>query len=127
MASKTLVSDETAAGEVIALSGHFAPLFGAVTAAMGLEPYQAAYIYLFSHARSVVSAAVRASVLGPYQAQFVLGGAWLAEAVKKEIEAWWVVGTDVDARGWRSAGQTAPLMDLWGGRHELLYSRIFNS
>ncbi len=25
------------------------------------------------------------------------------------------------------AGQTVPMMDLWIGRHEVLYSRIFNS
>jgi urease accessory protein len=25
------------------------------------------------------------------------------------------------------AGQTVPAMDLWIGRHEILYSRIFNS
>jgi urease accessory protein len=94
---------------------------------MGLGPYQAAYVYLFSHVRSVISAAVRASVLGPYQAQFVLGGEWVGQAVRREVEAWWEVGRDVDGKGWRKAGQTAPVMDLWGGRHELLYSRIFNS
>jgi len=25
------------------------------------------------------------------------------------------------------AGQVVPVLDLWVGRHELLYSRIFNS
>lgn len=25
------------------------------------------------------------------------------------------------------AGQNVPVMDLWVGRHEVLYSRIFNS
>ena len=35
------------------------------------------------------------------------------------------------AREWdtpaEDAGQSVPVMDLWIGRHELLYSRIFNS
>ena len=125
--SKASSSDGLMSEGGIVPSGHFAPLFGAVTATMGIEASQAAYVFLFSHVRSVVSAAVRASVLGPYQAQFVLAGAWIGEAVRREVETWWAVGRNVDGKGWRKAGQTAPMMDLWGGRHELLYSRIFNS
>lgn len=99
---------------------HFAPLWGAVCLALGLEIHQAAYLFLFNHAKAVVSAAVRASVMGPYQAQSVLAGRDLQEQIRTGLERVWNVHPD-------DAGQVAPIMDLWVGRHELLYSRIFNS
>ncbi|CAF9904897.1 hypothetical protein IMSHALPRED_000206 [Imshaugia aleurites] len=102
------------------VSGHFAPIWAAVTRAMGITLRESAYTFLFNHAKAVVSAAVRASVMGPYAAQGMLAGTWL----RGEIE-------DVMARNWgmdvEDAAQGVPMCDLWVGRHELLYSRIFNS
>ena len=79
-----------------------------------------AYLFLFSHARTVVSAAVRASVMGPYQAQAVLAGTELQQRIRGLVEEGW-------DRKVEDAGQSVPVMDLWVGRHEKLYSRIFNS
>ncbi|OJD31583.1 urease accessory protein [Diplodia corticola] len=101
-------------------NAHFAPLWGLLTRVLGVEPHEAAYLFLFSHARTVTSAAVRASVLGPYQAQAVLADAGLRERVGGLVKAFW--DTPVE-----DAGQSVPVMDLWVGRHEKLYSRIFNS
>ena len=102
------------------ISAHLAPLWGLVTSILAVPLQQAAYLFLFSHARTVVSAAVRASVMGPYQAQAVLASAELQERIRGLVE-----------EGWHStvedAGQSVPVMDLWVGRHEKLYSRIFNS
>lgn len=102
------------------LGGHFAPIWAAVTGAMGITLQESAYTFLFNHAKAVVSAAVRASVMGPYAAQGMLSSAWL----RGEIE-------EMMARNWEmeveDAAQGAPMCDLWVGRHELLYSRIFNS
>ncbi|KAI1491143.1 UreF-domain-containing protein [Biscogniauxia mediterranea] len=102
------------------VSAHLAPLFGAVAALLGLTARQAAYVFLLSHAKALVSAAVRAGCFGPYRAQSVLAGPALRDALG-----------DAVAREWRTpvedAGQRVPVMDLWVGRHELLYSRIFNS
>jgi urease accessory protein len=75
---------------------------------------------MFSHARTIISAAVRASVLGPYQAQSVLASQYLQERIRALVEEMW-------DRNVEDAGQTVPVMDLWVGRHEKLYSRIFNS
>ncbi|KAJ5613054.1 hypothetical protein N7510_006248 [Penicillium lagena] len=75
-------------------NGHFAPLWGC--------------------------AAVRASVMGPYQAQSVLASQTLQDTIMKRIRREW--HTEVE-----QAGQVVPALDLWVGRHELLYSRIFNS
>ncbi|KAI4609447.1 hypothetical protein J4E83_008615 [Alternaria metachromatica] len=99
---------------------HLAPLWGLVTSILAVPLQQAAYLFLFSHARTVVSAAVRASVMGPYQAQAVLASAELQERIRGLVDEGW-------DRAVEDAGQSVPVMDLWVGRHEKLYSRIFNS
>lgn len=70
--------------------------------------------------RTVTSAAVRASVLGPYQAQAVLASGELREKIQALVGEMWDVKVE-------DAGLSVPVMDLWVGRHEMLYSRIFNS
>lgn len=101
-------------------SAHLAPLFGAVASLCGLSLRQTAYVFMLSHVKALVSAAVRAGLFGPYQAQRILAGG--------EVQS---LLTEVIAREWdtavEEAGQSVPVMDLWIGRHELLYSRIFNS
>ncbi|KAK0513019.1 hypothetical protein JMJ35_005036 [Cladonia borealis] len=106
--------------ENIALSGHFAPVWAAVTCALGISLHSSAYTFLFSHAKAVVSAAVRASVMGPYKAQEVLASGWLRGKIEGVMGANW-------ERKVEEAGQGVVMCDLWIGRHELLYSRIFNS
>lgn len=75
---------------------------------------------MVSHVKALVSAAVRASMFGPYQAQKVLAGEQVQRLIGGVIDREW--GTKVE-----EAGQSVPVMDLWIGRHEALYSRIFNS
>ncbi|KAI0434682.1 UreF-domain-containing protein [Xylaria sp. FL1042] len=102
------------------VSAHLAPLFGAVAHLLGLTLRQTAYVFLFSHAKALVSAAVRASMFGPYQAQKILAGGELQVLIADLVEREWDVRVE-------DAGQSVPVMDLWIGRHEMLYSRIFNS
>ncbi|KAF2750284.1 hypothetical protein M011DRAFT_484131 [Sporormia fimetaria CBS 119925] len=99
---------------------HYAPLWGLVTRILHLSAWDAGYLFLFSHARTVLSAAVRASVMGPYQAQAVLASVELQERIRGLVEEGWEVRVE-------DAGVCVPVMDLWVGRHERLYSRIFNS
>lgn len=102
------------------LSGHLAPIWAAVTCAMGVTVRESAYTFLLNHAKAVVSAAVRASVMGPYAAQGLLASGWLRGQIEGLMGANWDVRVE-------DAGQGVPMCDLWVGRHELLYSRIFNS
>ncbi|KAF2790279.1 hypothetical protein K505DRAFT_311726 [Melanomma pulvis-pyrius CBS 109.77] len=102
------------------LNAHLAPLWGVVTNVLSVPLRDSAYLFLFSHARTVISAAVRASVMGPYQAQSVLAGAELQKRIRGLVEEGWNKKVE-------DAGQSVPVMDLWVGRHEKLYSRIFNS
>ena len=104
----------------LSVNGHFAPVWGATTCAMGIDAHQASYVFLINHAKAVLSAAVRASVMGPYQAQSFLAGTVLQEVVAGCVERVWNTSPE-------NAGQVVPALDLWVGRHELLYSRIFNS
>ena len=100
--------------------GHQSPVFGAVCRAVGMDRGGMAYVLVMSHVKALVSAAVRSGVLGPYKAQAVLGGEPVRTMVAAAVEREW------DAKV-EEAGQTVPAMDLWMGRHEVLYSRIFNS
>lgn len=104
----------------LGINTHFAPLFGAVCAALGLSVHETAYLFLLNHAKAVLSAAVRASVMGPYQSQAVLASGKLQACINNTIER------EKD-RAVEDAVVTVLTMDLWMGRHELLYSRIFNS
>lgn len=125
--------------------GHFPPLWAVVTRAVGLSSAESAYVFLLGHAKAVAGACVRAGVMGPYQAQALLASAWLRAEIQRAMEGkwkvrgsgwWWEDEEDVEKGGEEEgkgmdgieeAGQGVPAMDLWIGRHELLYSRIFNS
>ncbi|KAH8177327.1 ureF domain-containing protein [Sarocladium implicatum] len=106
--------------EIPPVSAHLAPLFGAVCSLVGLSLRQTAYVFMLSHVKALVSAAVRASMFGPFQAQKVLASENIPRWIDMLIDREW--DTPIE-----EAGQTVPVMDLWFGRHELLYSRIFNS
>jgi urease accessory protein len=101
-----------------ALLGHLAPAFGAVTSALDLPLGDAQRMFLFIHLRGLVSSAVRLNVVGPLEGQATLARAAApAEAVWRRCRA--IPAED--------AAQAAPLLDLWQGHHDRLYSRLFSS
>lgn len=100
--------------------GHFAATWGIVSVVLGFAAEDAAWCYLFGHVRAVLSAAVRLGVLGPYHAQGLLASQEARDLVNEGVRRW----SDVP---WEDAGQGWPVGDLWVGRHECLYSRMFNS
>ena len=112
--------DAAADGLPPLVSAHLAPLFGAVGARMGLGAEQTAYVYLLGHVKALVSAAVRASCIGPYVAQRISAAEETIAVIDAVMRREW--DTEIE-----EAGQSVPVMDLWIGRHEMLYSRIFNS
>lgn len=103
-----------------AASAHLAPLFGAIASVVGMSLQQTAYVFMLSHVKALLSAAVRASMFGPYHAQKLLASRAVQEGIRKAVEKEWETKLE-------DAGQSVPVMDLWIGRHEMLYSRIFNS
>jgi urease accessory protein len=104
----------------VGVNGHLAPIWGALSLALGLNLEEAGYLFLLNHAKAIMSAAVRASVMGPYMAQNTLASQLLQDLVRSSLEKVWLLPPE-------EAGQVVPIMDLWVGRHEMLYSRIFNS
>jgi urease accessory protein len=106
--------------EIPPVSAHLAPLFGAIACVLGISLQQTAYVFMLSHTKALLSAAVRASIFGPYQAQKLLASVEVQDGITKAIGHEWKTNIE-------DAGQCVPVMDLWIGRHEMLYSRIFNS
>jgi len=103
-------------------NGHLPPLFGVVCAALSMQLGEVLYMYLFNHIKTIVSAGIRASVLGPYQAQGVLASG----SLRKRLNA--IISEELASpRSIIEAGQSVAMMDIWAGRHEIIYSRIFNS
>jgi urease accessory protein len=100
------------------LNGHYAPLFGAVTARLQIDAREMRRLFLYVTARAIGSAAVRLGLIGAFEAQAIQAG--LAGAIDRIAES--------------SAGlepldiaQTAPLIDLFQSTHDRLYSRLFQS
>jgi len=100
------------------LATHVAPLSGALFRAMGLARDTTQRIVLYLAVRGVLSAAIRLGVAGSYEAQ------------RLQAE----VSSDLDAALNRAAhlterdvAQPAPLIDVWQGAHDRLYSRLFQS
>lgn len=77
-------------------------------------------MFLLNHTKALLSAAVRLNLIGPYVAQRILAAPETLEVVQRAQETGLRVGVE-------EAGQTVPILDLYQGRHELLYSRVFNS
>jgi urease accessory protein len=77
------------------------------------------YVFLLNHAKAVMSAAVRLSLVGPYQAQTILAAPQTRRLVKSVLDE--VRNMSID-----DAGQTWALLDIYQGRQEILYSRVFN-
>jgi urease accessory protein len=100
------------------LFGHLAPALGAVLGNLGFGRRQAAGLLLFMTLRGVISAAVRLGIIGPLEGQrieFELGPEARALADKSRD-----LTTD-------DLFQTSPLIEVFGGTHDRLYSRLFRS
>lgn len=100
--------------------GHFCIVFGLVGRVLKIDIERLSYAFLQSHAKAVLSAAVRLSLVGPYESTHLLASNDTRAAIRK------CIAENLD-RDVSSAGQTFSMIDLWQGRHELLYSRIFSA
>jgi urease accessory protein len=92
--------------------GHLAPLQGALAAALGLSVADAEAFALHTALRGFLSAAVRLGCVGPLEAQAIHAGLPF-DAVRRAAPV--------------EPAQTLPVLDLLGGLHDRLYSRLFQS
>ena len=100
------------------LAGHYAPLFGIVTARLDAGLRDAQRLFLYVAMRGIVSAGVRLGAIGAYRAQ------QLQAAAAREIDQVIERCGDLDPL---DIAQTAPLIDLFQSTHDRLYSRLFQS
>jgi len=97
---------------------HFPPVFGAALRRLGMPRETALRLFCFNHLRSLMAAAVRLNLIGPMEAQSLQHRlSTSAEAVRCRCET--LTLEDI--------AQTSPLMDLWQGTQDRLYSRLFQS
>jgi urease accessory protein len=97
---------------------HYAPVFGACLRRLEISRDTAGRIFFFNHLRSTLAAAVRLNITGPMEAQMLQHRlATKAEAVLKTCES--LTLDDI--------AQTSPLLDVWQGAQDRLYSRLFQS
>jgi urease accessory protein len=97
---------------------HFAPVFGACLRRLEISRATTARMFFFNHLRSVLAAAVRLNIVGPMEAQVLQHKlSAKAELVRQQCER-----LTLD-----QIAQTAPLLDLWQGAQDRLYSRLFQS
>ena len=101
-----------------AVIGHLTPVFGSVTARLGLARETVQRLFLFWHLRGLVAAAVRLNRIGPLEAQSLQRRlATTGEAVRLRC----------GDLGLEDLAQTVPLQDLWQGLHDRLPMRLFQS
>lgn len=97
---------------------HFAPVFGACLRQLEIARETTARMFFFNHLRGVLAAAVRLNITGPMEAQV------LQHKLSARAELVW---QKCEALTLEQIAQTAPLLDLWQGAQDRLYSRLFQS
>jgi urease accessory protein len=97
---------------------HLAPTFGAVTRMLSVARPTAEHLFIFSNLRSVAAAAVRLGIIGPMEGQAMLHR--LAPRACEMLAL-------VEGRGIDEVTATSPLLEIWQGGHDRLYSRLFQT
>ncbi len=98
--------------------GHFAPVFGAAARTLGLERSQTGRILFFQHLRGLIAAAIRLGIVGPMEGQGMQYR--LSPAAEKIL-------VECGSLSVAEAAQTMPLLEIWQGTQDRLYSRLFQS
>ena len=97
---------------------HFAPVFGVSLQRLEISRITTGRMFCFNHLRSLLAAAVRLNITGPMEAQI------LQHRLATKVEA---VLKTCDTLTLDDLAQTAPLLDVWQGAQDRLYSRLFQS
>ncbi len=97
---------------------HQAPVFGALFGALGVSSGDAEVAFLHGTARQVLSSAVRLGLVGPLEAQAIQAAR--APLMDRVLEASRALSVD-------DVATTAPLLELWGAKHDELDARMFQS
>jgi urease accessory protein len=113
--SATRIFDAATSFPAISDPCHLAPTFGTVTRLLLIARSTAEHLFIFSNLRSVAAAAVRLGIVGPMEAQAILHR--LAPRAREIL-------TLMEGRGVDEVAATSPLLEIWQGSHDRLYSRL---
>jgi urease accessory protein len=97
---------------------HLAPVFGSIMRRLAVPRDTTIRLFFFSHLRGLLAAAVRLNIVGPMEAQAIQHR--LAPRAEEILQHGAALTLD-------DLAQTAPLLDLWQGAQDRLYSRLFQS
>ena len=97
---------------------HYAPIFGAVMNALELDRTSMQRLFLHGTFRSLLSAAIRLGIVGPYQGQQI------QSQFSVTLDT---ILTECGELKMDELAQTAPLLELFQSKHDQLYSRLFQS
>ena len=97
---------------------HLAPAFGCVLSTLQVNEEETLRLFLFMTLRSLVSSAVRLSLVGPLRGQSIQYE--LSPYVEHVLDR--CVGASAD-----DIVQTSPVIDVLQATHDRLYSRLFQS
>jgi len=93
-------------------------VFGVCLRRLDVPRGTSARLFFFNHLRAILASAVRLNIVGPMEAQVLQHRlATLAEEMAVRSAAYTL----------DDLAQTAPLLDLWQGAQDRLYSRLFQS
>jgi len=98
--------------------GHLAPVTGALLRVLGVSETMTQQLVLHMALRGVLTAGVRLGLAGPLEAQRIQS---LLGAQADDVIA------ACGALGAEEAAQTTPMLDLFQGHQDRLYSRLFQS
>lgn len=105
-------------GEDSELKGHLAPAYGAVLRRLNIDACTTRRLFVFQHLRGVIASAVRLNLVGPMEGQVI------QRELSAEAESVAAGAAEFDLS---DLAQTSPLLDLWQGTQDRLYSRLFQS
>ncbi|KAJ2714094.1 hypothetical protein H4R19_001908 [Coemansia spiralis] len=110
------------------IRAHWPTTFGFVCAALGVGLAHTQQLFVFQFVRQLFSAAIRLNLVGPLRAQALECDMHPAvdDLLKRHGQLRATLTTDDDVFG-ESAVYTEPMLELYQGMHDRLYSRIFNS
>lgn len=97
---------------------HLPTLYGAVTSVLNMKQDNAVNLFFFMQLRGILASAVRLGIVGPMEAQA------MQHKLSNSAQAIIAECRDIPLE---DAAQTAPLLDIWQGAQDRLYSRLFQS
>lgn len=100
------------------VAGHLSTVFGVSICLLQVSRDEAALMFLFLHVRSLLSAAVRLNIIGPFVGQNLMTR--LEGSTREIVERTKCLSLEDTAC-------TSPMLDIMQASHDRLYTRLFNS